>query len=521
MAGPILLCNSIGINFGYPEPDFFRTETFFSLKGYRVIADDIRIRVYAGLKSLFMGRGIQTVTTDVASQKLKQRISQEEINGTIEDYLDLAACTMLDELPTDYHSMNVPVDRKALEFTVALIREEIGLLVEKAARFKPLMACFFIMPRKVRETLKAYNLCIDSEFLYPFLLFREISAIIGCQLVVAVNSNESSLVEKYTAYQERLPETTFVNHNIHQNIEHLFKMLVRGDKTRPSLPGTILYDGQAFHINRPAYESTNEHIVPDYSTADKKYLALSSHPPMLLLDGSVGCPMKCAFCNVAYQFGPYHQRPAEDIARELIVYRDTLPMSFVIINDRIFNTDMKRLHRFCDYLIGHDYKGAWCAYMALRKEMTLELLQKVHRAGGHSISYGLESASPRILKLMKKDYSPRLASRILNDTYDAGISIQLSLMTDFPGETERDFQLSMRFIEQHFHLVDGYRLNQFEVYKGSDVDLNPEAYGLENQTLYKEFRGSRRLKRLREFILRLENESTLQKSEGPPGGKPL
>jgi len=94
-------------------------------------------------------------------------------------------------------------------------------------------------------------------------------------------------------------------------------------------------------------------------------------------------------------------------------------------------------------------------------------------------------------------------------------------MTDFPGETERDFQLSMRFIEQHFHLVDGYRLNQFEVYKGSDVDLNPEAYGLENQTLYKEFRGSRRLKRLREFILRLENESTLQKSEGPPGGKPL
>jgi len=219
--------------------------------------------------------------------------------------------------------------------------------------------------------------------------------------------------------------------------------------------------------------------------------------------------MKCSFCNVPYQFGQYRQRPADEIARELIHYQDSLPGVFIIMNDRIFNADMKRLAAFCDCLIRHGYQGAWCAYMALRKEMTPELLQKVRRAGCCSISYGLESASPAILKRMKKKYSPGLASRIIQETFHAGISIQLSLMTDFPGEEEKDFQLSIQFIERHFHLIESFRLNQFEIYRGSDVDVHPRLYGFDHRQLYREFRESIRLRRLREFIVELEKKKPL------------
>jgi len=211
MTAPLLLCNSIGINFGYPEPDYFRTETYLSLRGHRIITDDIRIRIYTELRKLYLERGHLTVPSDISSLKLQQRISQEVMNGTIEDYLDLALCSMVKEYATGCNPPPIPIDHRALEFTVAIIEKEIGSLVEKTAPLKPLIACFFIMPRKVRETLKSHNLGVDSEFLYPLLIFQRLSAITHCQLVIAVHMNERSLINQYSPLKHYLPPVTFIH----------------------------------------------------------------------------------------------------------------------------------------------------------------------------------------------------------------------------------------------------------------------------------------------------------------------
>jgi radical SAM superfamily enzyme YgiQ (UPF0313 family) len=78
-----------------------------------------------------------------------------------------------------------------------------------------------------------------------------------------------------------------------------------------------------------------------------------------------------------------------------------------------------------------------------------ELLAKMKRAGFHTLNFGMESGSDRILKKMRKLYTAAEAEKVIRDTSAAGINVVLNFVVGFPGEEPEDFRQTLDFIERN------------------------------------------------------------------------
>ena len=163
--------------------------------------------------------------------------------------------------------------------------------------------------------------------------------------------------------------------------------------------------------------------------------------------GSRGCIFRCAFCNdVVRARHRYRQRSAEHIAEEMLYHKETNDIVFTGFNDPLINADYKHLDDLCEILLKHNYDRTWMANVAIRRNMPVELIRKVKRAGMDVAIIGLEAGNPNVLRLMKKRFTIEDAEWFINVLHEAGIKINLNLVVGFPGETEEDFQYTMEFI---------------------------------------------------------------------------
>jgi molybdenum cofactor biosynthesis enzyme MoaA len=76
-------------------------------------------------------------------------------------------------------------------------------------------------------------------------------------------------------------------------------------------------------------------------------------------------------------------------------------------------------------------------------------MKKMAAAGCEALTFGIESASDNVLRLMSKKYSGTDVANVVRATHDAGIKVVINLIVGFPGETEDDFQQTLEFIEQN------------------------------------------------------------------------
>lgn len=207
-----------------------------------------------------------------------------------------------------------------------------------------------------------------------------------------------------------------------------------------------------------------------------------------------GCVYNCAFCTERSFWKRFRTRSAENIFQEVEVRSNTVGSSFYFASDLI-NANIPILERLCDLIIQSRLPIAWAAQAAFRTEMSKELLSKMRRAGCFRLEYGMESASPKILREMNKNATVELASRIIKDTHDVGIEVMLYWIVGFPTETEADFQHNIKFIKDHADYlnysggwiarnvkelaIEGHSwLSGCGVVPGSDLYNNPEKYGI-------------------------------------------
>lgn len=504
----IYLCNSIGVSFGFPEPEAFKVASYLSHKGYRVWLEDLRISVYLRLKELFSKEISKRISKNFKASKLMNRVVFEETNGLIEDYLYLASRSI------HYHepdSSDFDYKKNLLESVRNILWEEFSGWKKKILSVKPDIICFFITPRKVRENTKKSNQPLEAEFIFPLLMIDELNKDIKNVYLLGCDLPSDSITLMFQRLNHPFNLDRIVYKNFAKNIELIAKNLEERGSLPLNLPGIIYWDFHAekFKANPIVYSDKMDYIIPDYSLTDlNKYFNIYSSPLSLLVDGSISCPLKCAFCNVRYLYGPYRQREAFDLVEEMLFYQNNYNIVNINFNDRIFNADIERLREFCRLLIKKKYPGVWNCYANIRPEINKVLLKKMHAAGCNNITFGVESGSPRVLKKMNKNYTPELASQVIRDTCQCSIRVQLEIMTDFPGEEEGDFKQTLLFIKENFNYIYDFRINQFETYPGCDVYINPSKYGLKQQDLCKNFKESLRLARIRKYIANLEKERT-------------
>jgi anaerobic magnesium-protoporphyrin IX monomethyl ester cyclase len=187
-------------------------------------------------------------------------------------------------------------------------------------------------------------------------------------------------------------------------------------------------------------------------------LELYDVPERLPMHMSRGCVWQCRFCSSHPFWDGYSYMSGERVHAELLEHKRRHPWkTHFEFYDITANGSVPSLRRLAE-LIVEDWKDqgraktnffGWKINAIIRPEMTPETLALLGKANCHDIIYGIESGSPRVLKLMNKPYEPATAERVLRDTKAAGIKTVGNFMFGFPGETEEDFDLTLAFLRRN------------------------------------------------------------------------
>jgi len=121
----------------------------------------------------------------------------------------------------------------------------------------------------------------------------------------------------------------------------------------------------------------------------------------------------------------------------------------------------------------------WAAYARLDSRFDFHLLRRMRRSGCVALKYGLESASPEVLRVMGKGISPRGAEITVCRTAAVDIIPQVAFFVGFPGETSDDMERTLEFVTRHVVSVGCVAFNgQFRLMRSMPVFRNPHKYGI-------------------------------------------
>ncbi len=237
---------------------------------------------------------------------------------------------------------------------------------------------------------------------------------------------------------------------------------------------------------RPARAVTNadahpirldEAPAPDFGGLP---LELYFSPELVLpYDINRGCYYgECTFCTLPTVIGPgYRTRRAETIAEHVVLLRDRhRTRNFNFITDcmppgMIRDLPQELIRREADV-------RWWCDARVEPKAYTRAGAEELFRAGCRKLLFGFESATPRILKLMKKGQSPRATLDVARNCAAAGISVTFYAMVGFPGETREEARATLAFLLENSDVVREVSLQTFHIDEVAETYHRPEAFGI-------------------------------------------
>ena len=236
-----------------------------------------------------------------------------------------------------------------------------------------------------------------------------------------------------------------------------------------AVPGFAVRSGSGEVLSSqdpPSVDNLDELAYADYSDFRFEHYTKKLIP----ISTSRGCINRCSFCSESTHWRRYRRRSAQSIMDEMKVQLEIYPqINEFWFNDSLINGDMVMLSELCDLIIKQKLKIRWGGQGMIRKEMTPHFLHKMKMAGCYVISYGVESGSNKILKLMQKGYTAELAQNVLRDTFDSGIEVIFNIITGFPGEDDASFRKTADFILQCRKYASHIELPVYLLLKGSYI----------------------------------------------------
>ncbi|MGE5492701.1 MAG: B12-binding domain-containing radical SAM protein [Actinomycetota bacterium] len=188
---------------------------------------------------------------------------------------------------------------------------------------------------------------------------------------------------------------------------------------------------------------------------------------------------KCSFCDVSLDYISRYDGAAATTLVDRIetVMAETGSSGFHFVDEA---APPKALKALADELQRRNLGISWWGNIRFEKSFTPELCNQLADSGCIAISGGLEVASDRLLKLMKKGVSVDQVARVTRAFSDAGILVHAYLMYGFPTQTVQDTVDALEYVRQLFAegcIQSGY-FHRFACTVHSPVGKNPEEYGI-------------------------------------------
>lgn len=146
------------------------------------------------------------------------------------------------------------------------------------------------------------------------------------------------------------------------------------------------------------------------------------------------------------------------------------------------------LEALCDLLISNKINIRWAGQAAIREGMNRGLLLKMKKAGCVHITYGVESLSPKILKMIGKRFDPELAQRVIRDTAQADIKNSVTIIVGLPTETDEDVLMTADFLKRNKAFINNILFHLFVVARGTFIYNHRDDFGIELEDDYNSIR---------------------------------
>jgi hypothetical protein len=188
---------------------------------------------------------------------------------------------------------------------------------------------------------------------------------------------------------------------------------------------------------------------------------------------------KCSFCDVSLDYiSRYEGTTAEELVNRIeTIVKETGQTGFHFVDEA---APPKALKALAAELQARSTAISWWGNIRFEKSFTPDLCQELADSGCIAISGGLEVASDRLLKLMKKGVSVEQVARVTKGFSDAGILVHAYLMYGFPTQTVQDTVDALEYVRQLFQagcIQSGF-FHRFACTVHSPVGMAPQEYGV-------------------------------------------
>jgi hypothetical protein len=136
------------------------------------------------------------------------------------------------------------------------------------------------------------------------------------------------------------------------------------------------------------------------------------------------------------------------------------------------------MEKMCDAILAAGLDVCWFCNARTEPGFTPELFRKMRAAGATMVMWGVESGSPRLLRLMKKGVPAKSRLEILRAASDAGLFNFAYVFFGFPTETAAEAEATIALIEGNTGVIHAYGKSVFTLGKHSPLMTRPGENGI-------------------------------------------
>jgi tRNA A37 methylthiotransferase MiaB len=189
---------------------------------------------------------------------------------------------------------------------------------------------------------------------------------------------------------------------------------------------------------------------------------------------------QCSFCDVSLDYiGRYEVSPTQlTLERMQRLKSETGSSGFHFVDEAAPPAALKDLSK---KIIEAGESFVWWGNIRFEKTFNRELTEVMSDAGCVAVSGGLEVASDRLLKLMKKGVTVEQVARVTKNFRESKVMVHAYLMYGFPTETVQETIDSLERVRQLFRegcLTSAF-WHRFSATAHSPIGLNPDHFGIE------------------------------------------
>jgi len=201
--------------------------------------------------------------------------------------------------------------------------------------------------------------------------------------------------------------------------------------------------------------------------------------PAASIISSRGCPVNCSFCSASAMFGTQLTlRSANNVVDEIEILLKEYGYQGVKFFDSTLTLHKDHVEAICAEINRRHLVFPWECEIRVNG-VSLDLLQTMKNAGCYYVDFGIESASPNVLKGMHKGITIDQAERVLHWTKEIGLFTKVFFTFGHIGETFGDAVKTVQFIERYAKYIDFIATGLgVRIYPGTEVEQSALAQNL-------------------------------------------